>query len=81
MMDINELSSRMIGVAIEVHKALGPGLIESAYEECLCHKFGPALEFQCARYERGHSANSKRIKGIIHLKPMGLFTFRPLTGK
>jgi GxxExxY protein len=37
-MDINELSSKIIGASIEVHKALGPGLLESAYEECLCHE-------------------------------------------
>jgi GxxExxY protein len=37
-MDINELSSKVIGAAIEVHKALGPGLLESVYEECLCHE-------------------------------------------
>ena len=37
-MDINELSSVIIGAAIEVHKALGPGLLESVYEECLCHE-------------------------------------------
>ena len=37
-MDINELSSKIIGAAIEVHKALGPGLLESTYEECLCHE-------------------------------------------
>ena len=37
-MDINKLSSRIIGGAIEVHKALGPGLLESAYEECLCRE-------------------------------------------
>jgi hypothetical protein len=30
-MDINELSRKIIGAAIEVHKALGPGLLESAY--------------------------------------------------
>ncbi len=30
------LTSRVIGLAIEVHRALGPGLLESAYEECLC---------------------------------------------
>ena len=39
-MDINKLSSKIIGAAIEVHKALGPGLLESAYEECMCHEFG-----------------------------------------
>ena len=37
-MDINQLSSKIIGSAIEVHKHLGPGLLESAYEECLCHE-------------------------------------------
>ena len=37
-MNINELSSKIIGAAIEVHKALGPGLLESVYEECLCHE-------------------------------------------
>ena len=37
-MDINQLSSQIIAAAIEVHKALGPGLLESAYEKCLCHE-------------------------------------------
>jgi len=32
------LTQEIIGSAIEVHKALGPGLLESAYEECLCHE-------------------------------------------
>jgi GxxExxY protein len=33
-----ELTERDIGAAIEVHRALGPGLLESACEECLCHE-------------------------------------------
>src|ERR1039458_6230485 len=32
------LTQRVIGLAIEVHRHLGPGLLESAYETCLCHE-------------------------------------------
>ena len=32
------LTESIIGAAIEVHRRLGPGLLESAYEECLCHE-------------------------------------------
>jgi len=35
---INEVSSAIIGSAIEVHRTLGPGLLESAYEQCLAHE-------------------------------------------
>lgn len=35
---LNELTKKIIGCAIEVHKELGPGLLESAYEECLSHE-------------------------------------------
>ena len=34
----NEITHEIIGAAIEVHRLLGPGLLESAYEECLCHE-------------------------------------------
>jgi len=34
-MEINEITKKIIGCAIEVHRNLGPGLLESAYEECL----------------------------------------------
>ena len=36
----NEISNKVIGLAIEVHKALGLGLLESAYRECLYYKIG-----------------------------------------
>ena len=35
---INDLSSAIIGAAIEVHRTLGPGLLESAYEQCLARE-------------------------------------------
>jgi len=44
----NKLSREIIGAAIEVHKALGPGLLESAYERCLCHE----LKLKSIPFER-----------------------------
>jgi GxxExxY protein len=35
---MNELTREIIGAAIEVHKQLGPGMLESAYEECLSYE-------------------------------------------
>jgi GxxExxY protein len=37
-MDENDLSGLIIGCGMRVHTALGPGLLESAYEECLCYE-------------------------------------------
>ena len=37
-MDTNEITKQIIGSAIEVHKSLGPGLLESAYESCLVYE-------------------------------------------
>ncbi len=47
-MEIDDLTSKAIGAAIEVHKSLGPGLLESAYEECLCRE----LDLRGINYER-----------------------------
>lgn len=43
-----QLSERIIGAAIEVHRALGPGLLESSYEECLSWE----LTLQCVSFAR-----------------------------
>lgn len=57
------LTRRIIGAAIEVHKALGCGLLESIYEEALCHEF----ELQKIGYKRQKELDviykDKRIKG------------------
>jgi len=50
-MDENEISNKIIGAALEVHKVLGPGLLESAYEECLCYE----LNLQGLAFERQKS--------------------------
>jgi len=58
-MDINQLTGQIIGAAIEVHKALGPGLLESAYEECLCRE----LSLRGFSYERQKEVPVK-YKGV-----------------
>jgi GxxExxY protein len=47
-MQVNEITEAIIGAAIEVHRTLGAGLLESAYEECLCRE----LTLRGIGYER-----------------------------
>ncbi len=51
-MRVNDLTRAIIGAAIEVHRVLGPGLLESAYEECLCHE----LALRGIRFKRQYPA-------------------------
>ena len=56
---LNELTYEIIGAAIEVHRMLGPGLLESSYRECLCRELSlRSIEF---KRERGLPV---RYKGI-----------------
>jgi hypothetical protein len=50
-MDLNQLSHRAIGACMEVHRHLGPGLLESTYEECLCYE----LRLQGIEFKRQKS--------------------------
>jgi GxxExxY protein len=48
-MELNEITEKIIGCAIKVHRALGPGLLESTYEVCLIHelnKIGLSVQSQ-----------------------------------
>src|SRR5882672_1797882 len=50
MMTINEITEAIIGSSIEVHRELGPGLLESAYRQCLCHELTlRGMPFVCER--------------------------------
>jgi GxxExxY protein len=47
---LNDLSGKVIGACIEIHRELGPGLLESAYEECLAYELSKAgLRFERQR--------------------------------
>jgi len=81
MLDNEALTRRIIGMAIEVHRNLGPGLLESAYEECLCLELdqaGIAHERQAtlpAAYKNLHIATAFRAdvverQVIVQLKPV-----------
>lgn len=45
---INQLTQQIIGAGIAVHRVLGPGLLESAYQKCLCQELGlRGIPFEC----------------------------------
>ena len=48
MLELEQLTEAIIGAAIDVHRELGPSLLESAYEECLCHE----LHLRGLRFQR-----------------------------
>ncbi|TXI82644.1 MAG: GxxExxY protein [Flavobacteriales bacterium] len=59
----DSLTEKIIGAAIEVHRALGPGLLESAYQECLCVELGLcdlrfASQLELPVEYKGHKANA-----------------------
>ncbi len=65
---VNRLTKNVIGAAIEVHRALGPGLLESAYEICLCRElslrnlqfrrqFALPLEYKGVKLDCGYRAD------------------------
>ena len=55
-MEINEISRNIIDSAYKVHRALGPGLLESAYEACLCHELK----------NRGLEVKSQQVLPVIY---------------
>ena len=60
--DLNKISKQVLDAAIEVHKQLGPGLLESVYENCLCKE----LELRNVKYKR-----QVRIPILYKNEPVG----------
>lgn len=54
--DVTELSYQIVGCAIEVHRQLGPGLLESVYEKCLKHEL----------IKRGHFVDQQVMVPVIY---------------
>jgi len=64
----NEITEEIIGCAIKVHRALGPGLLESAYDECLYYelvKKGLPLVYEEIKLECGYSTDLFVEKKVI----------------
>jgi GxxExxY protein len=59
-LEFDDLSNRVIGCALEVHRSLGPGLLESTYEQCLAHE----LKTNGIEFKRQHPlpVNYKEIR-------------------
>ena len=74
-MELNHITERIIGCAIKVHSALGPGLLESTYEVCLTHelvKAGLKVAAQVALPVVYDGVSSTQVTGSILLSKMRL---------
>jgi GxxExxY protein len=60
---INDLAFKIVGCAIEVHKQLGPGLLESIYEECFCEEL---------HYRKLHFVRQVRIPVIYKTRELDI---------
>ena len=73
--EINQITEKIIGAAIEVHRALGPGLLESAYEACLVYELNENLQRTSSYYlgdpEEIKKAAEAVAKHRAHLEESG----------
>ena len=79
-----DLTERIIGFAINVHRTLGPGLLESVYEECLCHELAAAavpfmrqqpipIVYQTVKLECGFRADIVDKRVLVEIKSINRF--------
>ncbi len=68
------LAQRIIAAAIEVHRSPGPGLLESAYEACLCHE----LHLASLKFERQVVPEVKAVEVLLPVHSAQLLTYLKL---
>ena len=73
MQQLNDITERIIGCAIEVHRNLGPGLLESLYERALCHEFNlSGIEYKSQVIVpivyKGNNLGDCRLDLVVHDK-------------
>lgn len=87
-MQINQLPREVIGSAIEVHKALGPGLLESVYAECLCRELSLreiaferqkplSVEFKGTRLDCGYRLDLL-VSGVVAVEVKAVEALLPI---
>lgn len=85
---INQLTHEVIGAAIEVHRKLGPGLLESAYRKCLCHEltlrgvqfedeYPLPLEYKGIRLECGYRVDIL-VDGLVAVEVKSIQALAPI---
>ncbi len=75
-----ELSGEIVDAAIQVHRELGPGLLESVYEECLCHELktrGVPVQRQPSTTARGFKLGKVERRPDKHLRRSAFPSFTP----
>jgi len=88
MFYINQLTHDVIGAAIEVHRKLGPGLLESAYRKCLCRElhlknirldfeYPLPLEYKGIRLERGYRVDIV-VNGLVAVEVKSVQALAPI---
>ncbi len=76
MPDRDPLMEKIIGAAIEVHRTLGPGPLESAYEECLCRE----LETSGLAFQRQVLIELKAVTALLPVHDAQVLTYLKLSG-
>jgi len=81
---VNDITHAVIGAAMEVHRRLGLGLLESAYQECLCHElvlsgipFEYELEYKGIKLEHGYRGDFL-VAGLVVVEVKSIEAIAPI---